>query len=109
MASDKKTAPDKTAELHKQLLADLGNLRGEFRDLINRYQSETETRLVRCINILSDANYAEKNRVMKNSKKLNRLVDLFAKLKIDPLQDSFKELKRIDRGVDQIFAILEKK
>jgi hypothetical protein len=44
-----------------------------------------------------DANYAEKNRVMKNSKKLNRLVDLFAKLKIDPLQDSFKELKRIDR------------
>ena len=109
MNNEKKTtSSDRNHTQRKELLAELGNLRGQFRDIVGRYQSDLEAELVKCINLLSASEAGQESQLPLNNKRLAELVDLINDLKIKPHKGRLKDINRIDKVVDKISTTLGK-
>ncbi|MBN1542332.1 hypothetical protein JW992_09320 [candidate division KSB1 bacterium] len=106
---DQKAAAENLEILRKELLAELGSLRGQFRDIVNHYQSELEADLVKCINLLSLPHESEGKSDLAGAKKLFALAKRIRELKIKTDQGRLKDIRRIDKLVSKISSELVEK
>jgi len=95
--------PENTIKtIRKELLTEIGALRSQFRDIINRYQTNIEAEMVWCIKSLSESEINDLPKAAKDKNHLTAMIDNIKKLKIKPQKGRLKDIRKIDEMVKSI-------
>jgi len=102
----KKVVSKEANELRQELLTEIGALRGLFREIVERYQTNVEADLVSCINVLSIMNEQNGDDSELDEQVLKLLLQAIRKLKLKPKKGRFKDIRKIDDVTMLLYAKL---
>ncbi len=105
-SSSRKNAPEATAETREQLARELKALRSLFRDIVMRYQTNMEAKILTCVDRLSPSNDEPLSADASNLKTLQSLLSDIENLKLKPRKGRLKDIRRIDAAIEKISEIL---
>ncbi len=92
----------------QELAAELGALRSNFVDVISRYQSNQEARLLACIESLSEPAGNEAEDAHHDEKDILALLEELHDLRIRPDKGRLKDVRRMDVLIDRVYKRLVK-
>ncbi|HNS72459.1 MAG TPA: hypothetical protein PKI81_03560 [bacterium] len=92
----------------QELLVELIALRTNFVDIISRYQSNQEARLLACIESLSTPAGQETEDFHHDEKQVVALLEELHELRIKPEKGRLKDVRRMDELIDRVYEQLVK-
>lgn len=93
-------------ELRQEILNEIGNLRVISRDIISRFQSNLEAKMVWCINSLSATDEDDSSQVVHNEEQLTIMFKVLKEIKLKPKKGRMKDIRRITEAVNLLYAKL---
>ncbi len=90
----------------EELAAELAALRANFIDILSRYQVNQEARLLACIESLSEQSMADPDSHHPDEKQMVEILEQLHDLRLKPEKGRFKDVRRINELVDEIYARL---
>ncbi len=97
-----KNTENTATTIRKELLAEIGSLRSQFRDIITRYQTNLEAEMVWCIKSLSESDINDLPKAAKDKNRLTLIINKIKKLKIKPQKGRLKDIRKINDIVKDI-------
>ncbi|HPG39694.1 MAG TPA: hypothetical protein PLP19_13095 [bacterium] len=91
------TKENKNKAYRKELLDEIGALRSQFREILNRYQANVEAEMVWCINSLSSTDPEELPKAAKDKHELTQMLNELHSIKIKPQKGRLKDIRKIDK------------
>ncbi|HOT96488.1 MAG TPA: hypothetical protein PLG50_09200 [bacterium] len=103
----KKNKKDTLPPKHQEdLAAELTALRANFIDILSRYQVNQEAKLLACIESLSEQSMADPDSSHPDEKHILMILEQLHELRLKPEKGRFKDVRRINDLVDEIYARL---
>jgi len=100
-----KKAKNNTNELRQEILNEIGNLRVVSRDIISRFQSNLEAKMVWCINSLSSSD-EDSPEAVRDREQLALMLQVLQEVKLKPKKGRMKDIRRITEAVNLLYAKL---
>ncbi len=92
-------------ELRQEVLNEIGNLRVVSRDIISRFQSNLEAKIVWCINSLSSSD-EDSPVAARDKEQLTLMRQVLKEIKLKPKKGRMKDIRRITEAVNLLYAKL---
>lgn len=92
-------------ELRQEVLNEIGNLRVVSRDIISRFQSNLEAKIVWCINSLSNSE-EDRPEAARDKEQLTLMLQVLEEIKLKPKKGRMKDIRRITEAVNLLYAKL---
>ncbi len=92
-------------ELRQQVMNEIGNLRIVSRDVVSRFQSNLEAKMVWCINSLSSSD-EDSPEAAHDIEQLALMLKVLKEIKLKPKKGRMKDIRRITEAVNLLYAKL---
>ena len=100
-----KQAKNDANELRQEILSEIGNLRVVSRDIVSRFQSNLEAKMVWCINSLSSFD-EDSPEAVRDREQLALMLQVLQEVKLKPKKGRMKDIRRITEAVNLLYAKL---